>query len=100
MIPKSCMLRVGAAILLAPVALVAQQSPAADTTRLKTVVVTADRAPSALSSSVASVTRISGAELAKIPQATLADVLRLVPGFSVANFDGAGYDPQLMVRGF
>lgn len=80
-----------------PAVLTAQR---ADTTRLSAVVVTAERAPSALSSSISAVTRISGAELAKMPHVTLADVLRLAPGFNVIDFDGLGYDPQLMARGF
>ena len=82
--------------------LVAQVVPP-DTTRppaLSTVVVTAERAPSSLGSSIASVTRLSAAELAQSPRATLADVLRRAPGFSVIDVDGLGFDPQLMVRGF
>ncbi len=91
-------LTVPAVVALAiPAALTAQRS---DTTRLSAVVVTAERAPSALSSSVSAVTRVSGAELAKMPHVTLADVLRLAPGFNVIDFDGLGYDPQLMARGF
>jgi outer membrane receptor protein involved in Fe transport len=67
---------------------------------LNTVVVTAERARTSLSSSVASVTRLSAADLAQTPRATLADVLRRAPGFAVIDFDGLGFDPQLMVRGF
>ena len=74
-----------------------------DTTRppaLGTVVVTAERAPTSLASSIASVTRLTAADLARTPRATLADVLRRAPGFSVIDIDGLGFDPQLMVRGF
>jgi outer membrane cobalamin receptor len=67
---------------------------------LGSIVVTAERTRSSLASSVASVTRISGDELARTPHATLADVLRRAPGFAVIDFDGLGFDPQLMVRGF
>jgi iron complex outermembrane receptor protein len=67
---------------------------------LNTVVVTAERARTSLPSSVASVTRLSAADLARTPRATLADVLRRAPGFAVIDFDGLGFDPQLMVRGF
>ncbi len=88
------------AALLIPAALLAQQPSRPDTARLSAVVVTAERAPSAISSSISAVTRVSGAELARMPHVTLADVLRLAPGFSLTNFDGAGYDPVLMVRGF
>ena len=82
--------------------LVAQVVPP-DTARppaLGTVVVTAERAPTTLGSSVSSVTRLSADELARTPRATLADVLRRAPGFSVIDVDGLGFDPQLMVRGF
>ena len=67
---------------------------------LSTVVVTAERSRTSLATSVASVTRLSAAELARTPRATLADVLRRAPGFAVIDFDGLGFDPQLMVRGF
>lgn len=79
------------------------RAPAQDTLRprvLDPVVVTAERAASGLVSSVAAVTRLSGAELARMPQATLADVLRRAPGFVLVDFDGLGFDPQVMVRGF
>ena len=67
---------------------------------LGTVVVTAERAATTLGASVASVTRLTAAELAQIPRATLADVLRRAPGFTVIDVDGQGFEPQLMVRGF
>jgi vitamin B12 transporter len=69
-------------------------------TVLSPVVVTADRAPSVLQLSTASVSRISSAELALTPHATIADLLQRVPGFALVNFDGLGFDPQLMTRGF
>ena len=50
--------------------------------------------------SVAAVTRLTAADLARIPAATVADVLRRIPGVAVVDFDGLGRDPQLMVRGF
>ena len=86
--------------LLSPVAVQAQQRTRSDTARLAEVVVTAERAPSAVASAVSAVTRVSGAELARMPHVTLADVLRMAPGFSLVDFDGLGYDPQLMARGF
>ena len=67
---------------------------------LNAVVVTAERARTSIASSVASVTRIAAADLARTPRATLADVLRLAPGFAIVDLDGLGFDPQLMVRGF
>jgi outer membrane receptor protein involved in Fe transport len=64
------------------------------------VVTTAERTPNTLANSMAAVTRLSAAEVARIPQATFADVLRTVPGFAVVDFDGLGFDPQLITRGF
>jgi outer membrane receptor protein involved in Fe transport len=83
----------------APARLRAQQDTARATT-LDPVLITADRAPVTLATVSAAVTRIGAAELARVPHVTFADVLRLVPGFAVVNFDGLGADPQLMVRGF
>ncbi|HEY9518793.1 MAG TPA: TonB-dependent receptor plug domain-containing protein, partial [Gemmatimonadales bacterium] len=77
--------------------------PASDTLRprlLDPVVVTAARTGSPLRTSAAAVTRIGAARLARVPQATLADLLRSVPGFAIVDFDGLGFDPQLMARGF
>jgi len=91
------------AMVQAGVALGQAAPPATDTLRprlLDPVVVTAARTGSPLSSSAFAVTRIGAARLARIPQATLADLLRGVPGFAIVDFDGLGFDPQLMVRGF
>ena len=93
---------VAVAALSCSTPLLAQTVPP-DSTRvpaLNTIVVTAERAPTALGASIASVTRLSAAELAQTPRATLADVLRRAPGFTVIDVDGLGFDPQLMVRGF
>ena len=76
------------------------QADSARRAALGPVVVTADRAPSSLQLSTASVSRISAAELARTPHATLADMLQRVPGFALVALDGQGFDPQLMVRGF
>ncbi|HJR34678.1 MAG TPA: hypothetical protein VJ817_07000, partial [Gemmatimonadales bacterium] len=57
--------------------------PAPDTLRprlLDPVVVTAARTGSPLSTSAFAVTRIGAARLAGIPHATMADLLRAVPG--------------------
>ena len=67
---------------------------------LGAVVVVAERAPTPINVSTAAVTRLTSADLARLPYATVADVLRRVPGFAVVDFDGSGRDPQLMVRGF
>ena len=97
-------MKVGLAIatLVCSASLRAQTNPS-DTSRspaLDTVVVTAERTPTTLGTSIASVTRLAAAELAEMPHATLADVLRRAPGFTVIDADGLGFDPRLMVRGF
>ena len=67
---------------------------------LGAVVVIAERAATPLNQSTAAVTRLTAEDLARLPYATVADVLKQVPGFAVVDFDGLGRDPQLMVRGF
>ena len=67
---------------------------------IEPMVVTADRAETPLTASVAAVSVLTAEQLAAVPQRTLADGLRRVPGFALVDFDGLGYDPQLMVRGF
>lgn len=67
---------------------------------LTSVVVTVERSPTPLSTSTSAVTRIPRSDLARFSRATIADLLRLAPGLVVVDFDGLGYDPQLMVRGF
>jgi outer membrane cobalamin receptor len=67
---------------------------------LGAVVVIAERAATPMNRSTAAVTRLTAADLARLPHATVADVLRRVPGFAVVEFDGLGRDPQLMARGF
>ena len=71
-----------------------------DSARLNPVVITAERGGASISSSTAAVTRLSADDIARTPHATLADLLRLAPGFSRIAFDGLGGDPQIMVRGF
>jgi len=91
-----------AALLLALGAPLAGQQPP-PTGRVVTIdslVVIAERAATTLSSSTAAVSVLTAEQLARVPHVTLADALRQVPGFAVVGFDGLGYDPQLMVRGF
>lgn len=71
-----------------------------DTQSLGAVVIVAERSATPLNRSAAAVTRLTRADLARLPNATLADVLGRVPGFAIVNFDGLGRDPQAMVRGF
>jgi len=75
----------------------------ADTTHVHTLdplVVTAERAGTPLSRSTSAVTRVDANDVARTPGPTLASALQRVPGFSVLDFDGSGWDPQLVVRGF
>ena len=74
----------------------AQQGP----TTLGAVIVTAERSATPMNRSTAATTKLTAADLAALPNASLADVLARVPGFAVVTFDGLGRDPQLMVRGF
>ncbi|HEX7119578.1 MAG TPA: TonB-dependent receptor [Longimicrobiales bacterium] len=90
-----------AAIFMAASALAGQTRAARDTAlTLDEVVVTADRVRTPLVSSVASVSVLTAEQLVRLPQATLADALRQVPGFAILDTDGLGDDPQLVVRGF
>ncbi|MEX0891134.1 MAG: TonB-dependent receptor plug domain-containing protein, partial [Gemmatimonadota bacterium] len=91
-----------AALLLAlGTPLAGQQPPPPErVVTIDSLVVIAEREATTLSSSTAAVSVLTADQLARIPQVTLADALRQVPGFAVVGFDGLGYDPQLMVRGF
>lgn len=99
-----CRSFIAAPLLVGAVAassLSAQQPPVRDSVvTLDGLVVTADRSATALGSSVASVSVVTAPQLARAPQTTLADALRQIPGFAIIGFDGLGYDPQVMVRGF
>ena len=87
--------------MILPLAAITGGLPAQDVPQtLGAVVVIAERAATPMNRSTAAVTRLTAADLARLPYATLADVLRRVPGFAVVEFDGLGRDPQLMVRGF
>lgn len=90
------------ATVLAGSSIAAAQSapPPSQGDTLAPVVVTAERTRTSLATASSAVTRISASELARLPHATVADVLRLVPGFALVDFDGLGFDPQVMVRGF
>lgn len=91
--------RVTFVVLALPALLQAQARPDTVVT-LGSVVVVAERGPAAINRSSAAITRLTATDLARLPYATVADVLRQVPGFAVIDFDGSGRDPQLMVRGF
>ena len=67
---------------------------------IETIVVTADRAEGTVASSTASVSVLSGETLSYLPTRGLAGALQMLPGFAFLSFDGLGYAPQPMVRGF
>jgi outer membrane receptor protein involved in Fe transport len=78
----------------------AQTAPPDTVTTLDALVVTADRAQTLLAESVAAVSILTRARLSAVPNATLADALRQLPGFALLDLDGLGYDPLITVRGF
>jgi outer membrane receptor protein involved in Fe transport len=95
--------RIAAAALAVCLAAPASAQETADTTRvvgLDAVVVTADRAPAPLATRTAAVSVLRGEDLRRLPVRSLGDALRMVPGFSVIDFEGGGEDPKLTVRGF
>ncbi|CAG0995694.1 partial Vitamin B12 transporter BtuB, partial [Anaerolineae bacterium] len=67
---------------------------------LSAIVISAERSATPMNRTTAAVSRLTADDIERLPQATLADVLRHVPGVAVVDFDGLGKDPQLMVRGF
>lgn len=81
-------------------ALHAQEPDSAEVYEVDPVVVTAGRSSARLVTSTAAVSRISGEDLRALPLRSLADALRMVPGMTVVDTDGLGYDPRLMLRGF
>jgi outer membrane cobalamin receptor len=87
------------ALAIAPT-LVTGQTDTSRASRLDAVVITASRVPGTIATSTAAVSRIGAAALKRLPVRTLADALRFIPGMAFVNFDGMGYDPQLMLRGF
>ncbi len=87
----------GAVALAAPLApLLAQQ---ADTTRLPSVVVTADRVARPIASTAASVTVVEGDALRAAGITHLVDALRTVPGVSIARSGSLGAQSSLFLRG-
>lgn len=87
----------GAMAIAAPLApLLAQQ---ADTTRLPSVVVTADRVARPIASTAASVTVLEGDALRAAGITHLVDALRTVPGISIARSGSLGAQSSLFLRG-
>lgn len=84
------------ALLLPLSAAVAQQ---ADTTRLPSIVVTADRVSRPIATTTSSVTVLDGASLRAAGITHLVDALRAVAGISVARSGSSGAQSSLFVRG-
>ncbi len=84
-----------ASLCVSPLVVGGQPTPT-----LQQVVTTAERAPNMVGRTAAAVVRVEQEELARLPQATFADVLRTLPGFAVLDFNGMGFDPQVITRGF
>ncbi len=70
-----------------------------DTTRLPSVVVTADRLPRPVASTTSAVTIIDGATLRAAGITQLVDALRTIPGISVARAGSNGAQSSLFLRG-
>jgi iron complex outermembrane recepter protein len=87
-----------AAVLVAPS--LSAQGIDSTTHRLETVVVTAERRSAPLASSAAAVTRLTAADLRRLPVTTVAGALELVPGMVVLHSDALGDAPRLAIRGF
>ncbi len=70
-----------------------------DTQNLKTIVVTASKAPMALEESASEITIIDADEIANKQYTTIADALRTVPGLDVRATGGYGSNTTIRMRG-
>lgn len=93
-----CGALLGGVALLSPSLLSAQTQDSI--IRLDPVIVNAERFGTPLSESVSAVSVLTSDELNRVPNATLADAFRQIPGFALVDQDGFGRDPQLISRGF
>lgn len=78
----------------------AQQADSLILRALDPIVVTAERTASTLFSSTVGVSLLSPEELSTLPSRNAASLLAFVPGISFLDFDGLGYAPQSVTRGF
>ena len=85
----------------APLAIVTAQQPAAarDTTRLPSVVITADRIARPLAATTSAVTVLDGAALRAAGITHVLDALRTVPGLALARSGSNGAQTSLFLRG-
>ncbi len=79
---------------------IAQEVDSTLSLTLEAVVVTAERSASTVSSSTVGVTKISARDLRMLPIRNSSNVLSLIPGMTFLDFDGLGYAPQTVTRGF
>lgn len=68
--------------------------------RLTSIVVSVERVPRPVITSIGAVTVLTREDLAQRPVRSLADVVQQAPGFAFVDFEGSGLDPQAIVRGF
>ena len=78
----------------------AQVADTLATRALDPIVVTAERTASTLSSSTAGVSVLAPRELGALPNRNAASLLSFLPGITFLDFDGLGYAPQSVTRGF
>ncbi|MCC6928612.1 MAG: TonB-dependent receptor [Gemmatimonadaceae bacterium] len=96
-----CIVRLAILAIGAPVVAPAAQHPATarDTTRLASVVITADRIARPLAATTSAVTVLDGAALRAAGVTHLADALRTVPGLALARSGSNGAQTSLFLRG-
>lgn len=78
----------------------AQQNDSTMTRSLDPIIVTAERANSTLSSSTVGVSLLTANDLRVLPNRNASSLLGLIPGMTFLDFDGLGYSPQSVTRGF
>ncbi|NNE71290.1 MAG: TonB-dependent receptor [Rhodothermales bacterium] len=96
MLPRSLLLAAVCLLLAAP-----SRAQDADTTLvLDPIEVTAERSVSALSASTSAISVVTPRQLRTLPNRSAGDLLAQVPGLTFLDFDGLGYAPQSVTRGF
>ncbi len=79
---------------------VAQVADSTVAVELDPIVVTASKVRSALSSSTVGVSVIDAKQLRALPYRGASSLLSYIPGMTFLDFDGLGYAPQSVTRGF
>lgn len=97
------MLRYRLGLLAAAFLSAASTAPAQETATtydLDAVIVTGNRAETAVASSTSAVSRLTAADIELLPITDITDALALLPGLAFVNRDGVGRDGVAIVRGF